>query len=84
MLANQTLGCCGTIRKVLNGGEIAVSELMQPKAEAEIAFVLGKDLTAENLTSVDIISAVDYALASIEIVGSRIKNLGYKNNRYHC
>lgn len=65
-------------REVTNGGEISMSQLMQPKAEAEIAFVLGKDLTSEHLTSIDILSAVDYALASIEIVGSRIKNWDIK------
>ncbi len=65
-------------KEVPNGGEISVSELMQPKAEAEIAFVLGKDLTSKNLTSIDIISAIDYALTSIEIVGSRIKNWDIK------
>ncbi len=65
-------------KEILNGGEISVSELMQPKAEAEIAFVLGKDLTAEFLTSVDVLNAVDYALASIEVVGSRISNWDIK------
>jgi len=65
-------------REVLNGGEISMKELMQPRAEAELAFVLGKDLTADNLTSIDILSAIDYALASIEIVGSRIKNWDIK------
>jgi len=65
-------------KEILNGGEISVKELMQPKAEAEIAFVLAKDLTSEKLTSVDVISAIDYALASIEIVGSRIQNWDIK------
>lgn len=65
-------------REVLNGGEIAVSELMQPKAEAEIAFVLGRDLDVPNMTSVDVVNAIDYALASIEIVGSRIKDWDIK------
>lgn len=65
-------------KEVANGGEISVGELMQPKAEAELAFVLGKDLNGEKLTSVDIISSIDYALASIEIVGSRIKNWDIK------
>jgi 2-keto-4-pentenoate hydratase len=59
--------------EILNNGELSVKKLMQPKAEAEIAFVLGKDLTTTSLTSVDVISAIDYALASIEIVGSRIE-----------
>ncbi|MEZ4888298.1 MAG: fumarylacetoacetate hydrolase family protein [Chitinophagales bacterium] len=60
-------------KEVWNNGEISVKEIMQPKAEAEIAFVLGKDLTSTSLTSIDVISAIDYALASIEIVGSRIE-----------
>lgn len=61
-------------REVWNGGEISIREIMQPRAEAEIAFVLGKDLRGQNLTSIDVISAIDYALASIELVGSRIEN----------
>ena len=50
--------------EILNGGEISVSELMQPKAEAEIAFVLGKDLDNENLTSADVISCLLYTSPS--------------------
>jgi len=65
-------------REVLNGGEISIKELMQPRAEAELAFVLGKDLTSDKLTTVDILSAIDYAVTSIEIVGSRIKNWDIK------
>lgn len=64
--------------EVLNGTSISVQKLMQPKAEAEIAFVLGEDLDEENLTTVDIINAIDYALPSIEIVGSRIENWNIK------
>lgn len=65
-------------KEILNGGEISVSELMQPKAEAEVAFVLGKDLNADFITSIDVLNAVEYALASIEIVGSRISNWDIK------
>lgn len=61
-------------REVLNGDEVPWQALMQPKAEAEIAFVLGKDLDDPTLVSVDVISAIDYALVAIEIVGSRIEN----------
>lgn len=64
--------------EILNGGEISMKELMQPKAEAEIAFVLGKDLDGDTLTSVDVLSAIEYALPSIEIVGSRIANWDIK------
>ncbi|WP_020566694.1 2-keto-4-pentenoate hydratase [Neolewinella persica] len=65
-------------REIMNGGEFSVSEMMQPKAEAEIAFVLGKDLTADFMTTIDVLNAVEYALASIEVVGSRISNWDIK------
>ncbi len=57
-----------------DGEEIAWNRLQQPKAEAEISLVLERDLTNERNTVADIISATAYALASIEIVGSRIAN----------
>jgi len=46
--------------------------LLQPKAEAEIAFVLKADLDADVLTEQDVRGAVDYAVAALEIVDSRI------------
>lgn len=52
--------------------EIPVSRLMQPKAEAEVALVLKADLTDADVTLTELISAVDYALPAIEVVGSRI------------
>ncbi len=64
--------------EILNGDTISVSELMQAKAEAEVAFVLKSDLTEPNLTTAELISAIDYAVASIEIVGSRIENWNIK------
>ena len=56
------------------GSEISVTAVMQPKVEAEIAFIMGDDLNAETLTSADIVASVDYAVAAIEIVGSRVKD----------
>ena len=58
--------------EVLNGLSVSASDLMQPKAEAEIAFVLSEDLDHESITIIDLISCIDYALPAIEIVGSRI------------
>ncbi len=60
--------------QVKNKGEISFTELMQPKAEAEIAFILKEDLTQEKISLEDVISAIDYACPAIEIVGSRIEN----------
>lgn len=50
--------------------EVPASRLLQPKAEAEIAFVLKEDLTDPDDAKVR--AAVDYAVAAIEIVDSRI------------
>lgn len=58
--------------EVANGLELPYAELMQPKAEAEIAFVLERDLPQLNPTTADIISAIAYALVCIEVVGSRV------------
>lgn len=59
---------------VRSGEEVEISRLLQPKVEAEIAFVLRDDLNSENLTTADLINAIDYALPAIEIVDSRIAN----------
>lgn len=57
-----------------DGEEIAWSRLMQPKVEAEIALVLGRDLDFRRHNIADVISATAYALPAIEVVGSRIAN----------
>ena len=58
--------------EVVDGDEIDSSRLMQPKVEGEIALVLDDDLVDENLTLVDLMDSVDYALPAIEVVGSPI------------
>ena len=55
-----------------DGEEIPWSRLLQPKCEAEVALVLARDLSDEQLTITDLMNATAYALPAIEIVGSRI------------
>jgi len=57
---------------VLDGEEVSIKRLVQPRAEAEITLVLDKDLDREDVTPAEVVSAVAYAVASIEIVDSRI------------
>ncbi|MFX1676690.1 2-keto-4-pentenoate hydratase [Paraburkholderia sp. A2WS-5] len=57
-----------------DGEPIPLSQLIQPKVEAEIALVLEHDLTHEKHTFVDVLRASAYALAAIEVVDSRIEN----------
>ncbi|MDW8803857.1 fumarylacetoacetate hydrolase family protein [Streptomyces scabiei] len=52
--------------------EVPSQRLLQPKAEAEIAFVLGEDLIDGDFDAARVRGAVDYAVAAIEIVDSRI------------
>jgi 2-keto-4-pentenoate hydratase len=54
--------------------EVALSDVLQPKVEAEIAFVLGRDLIEPQLTGADLLRAIEYAVPAIEIVGSRVAN----------
>lgn len=57
---------------ISDGGILSPSQVLQPKAEAEIALVLGQDLKKEKATIEDVFAAADYAVAAIEIVDSRI------------
>ncbi|PBC51866.1 2-keto-4-pentenoate hydratase [Rhodococcus sp. ACS1] len=57
----------------MHGNTIPMSRLLQPKVEAEVAFVLKDDLAAGPLDEQQIRAAVDYTTAAIEIVDSRIK-----------
>ena len=55
-----------------DGEPVAAGRLIQPKVEAEVALILGRDLTHERHTYADLIRATEYALPAIEIVDSRI------------
>ena len=57
-----------------DGEVIPYASLQQPKIEGEIAFYLKEDLNSDGLTCADVMSAIDYALAAFEVVGSRIKD----------
>ncbi|UFJ41098.1 fumarylacetoacetate hydrolase family protein [Brevibacillus humidisoli] len=59
---------------VEQNGEIAFTQVLQPKVEAEIAFVLKHDLHGPQVTAHDVLMATDYVLPALEIVDSRIAN----------
>lgn len=65
----------GTLLNGMNYGDsepIPWRTLQQPKIEAEIAFVLGRDLAQERPCQADVLQAIDYVQPALEIVGSRI------------
>lgn len=57
-----------------HGQDVPTARLIQPKAEGEIAFVLGRDLPHADTTLGELISAVDYLLPALEIVDSAIED----------
>jgi 2-keto-4-pentenoate hydratase len=52
--------------------QVPSGRLLQPKTEAEVAFVLGEDLAEGPLDDAQVRGAVAYAVAALEIVDSRI------------
>lgn len=63
---------------VPDGDAVSLGRLLQPKVEAEVAFVLARTPNPTALTTAELIACVDYALPAIEIVDSRIANWDIK------
>ena len=62
-----------TDRMVINhGAAVDMAQLIQPKAEGELAFVLKRDLQGPGITAADVLRATDGVMACFEIVDSRI------------
>src|SRR5580704_3097836 len=57
---------------VEDGDEIALEDLLQPRVEAEMAFLIGRDLAGPGVTTSNALAAIAGVLPSIEIVDSRI------------
>lgn len=55
-----------------DGGTLEPEKVLQAKAEAEIAVILGKDIASEAATPEEVLAAAEAFVAAIEIVDSRI------------
>lgn len=61
--------------KMIYSGEMPISkELIQPKAEGEIAFVLKRDLIGPGVTIAQVLAATETVMPCFEVVDSRIEN----------
>ncbi len=56
----------------LNGQEIPMSRLLQPKVEAEVAFIVGRDLPGTEPSYAEFLASLAYALPALEVVDSAI------------
>ncbi|MGI9357748.1 MAG: 2-oxo-hept-4-ene-1,7-dioate hydratase [Rhizobiaceae bacterium] len=55
-----------------SGETVPAGRFIQPRIEAEIAFVMKKDVAGTEVTAQDIIDATDYVAPAIEILDTRI------------
>ncbi|MFT4288530.1 2-keto-4-pentenoate hydratase [Nocardioides sp.] len=55
-----------------DGDTIAYASVLQPRVEGEIAFVLAEDLVEGDLDAEQVRGAIGYAVAALEVCGSRV------------
>lgn len=58
----------------VDGEQIALDDFIQPKLEAEIAFILQKDLRGPGVTITDVAAATAYVVPAFEVIDSRIQD----------
>jgi len=58
---------------VEDGDRFPTKELIQPKIEPEIAFILDRDLKGPGVTSIQVLAATAFVLPALEIIDSRIE-----------
>lgn len=58
----------------LGGDTIPIELVLQPRIEAEIAFVLSADLADGQLHAAQVRAATDHVVAALEVCGSRIRD----------
>jgi 2-oxo-3-hexenedioate decarboxylase len=62
---------------VADGARVRLAELVHPKVECEVAFVLDRDLPTEGCTADDVVAATAFVLPAIEIIDSRYEDFKF-------
>lgn len=62
---------------IANGGDVKTSELIHPKVEAEIAFVLKAPLRGPGCHVGAVLAATDFVVPAVEIIDSRYENFRF-------
>lgn len=62
---------------VPDGGEIKHAELIHPKIEAELAFVLKDELKGPGVHIGDVLRATDFVLPAVEVIDSRYRDFKF-------
>ena len=56
---------------------IVISELVHPRIEAEIAFVMAKELSGKGLSIEDVLNATDFVIPAVEVIDSRYEKFKF-------
>ena len=64
-----------------NGASVPEGRFIQPRIEAEIAFVMKTPLGGTDVTRADVIAATDFVAPSIEILDTRIQRVDAKSGK---
>lgn len=59
---------------VEDGARFSVAELIQPKIEPEVAFILDQDLKGPGVTAIQVLAATRFVVPALEIIDSRIES----------
>ncbi|WP_136680353.1 2-oxo-3-hexenedioate decarboxylase [Neptunomonas sp. XY-337] len=62
---------------VPEGGDFVFDELIHPKIEAELAFVLKEDLKGPGVHIGDVLRATDFVMPAVEVIDSRYKDFRF-------
>ncbi|WP_240417240.1 2-keto-4-pentenoate hydratase [Paenibacillus periandrae] len=62
---------------VVSGTEFELTDCIHPKVEAEIAFVLGKDIEGPGISGAQVLAATEYVIPALEIIDSRYENFQF-------
>ncbi|MDV2883723.1 fumarylacetoacetate hydrolase family protein [Alkalihalophilus pseudofirmus] len=62
---------------VPDGGTISLSDFIHPKVEAEVAFILGKDIEGPSISGAQVLAATEYVCPALEIIDSRYENFNF-------
>ena len=55
-----------------NGGTVPAGRFIEPRIEAEIAFIMKQDLSGADASAADVIAATDHVAPALEILDTRI------------
>ncbi len=60
-----------------DGGTLSMRDVIHPKVEVEIAFIMGKDLEGPGITGAQALAATEYVIPALEIIDSRYENFQF-------